>query len=93
MMEVIAQAFVQVSEGRIPETRDSVADCLVHLAGAAIGEWCEGSTPVGRELDHLARAVMNDEDPTMRDMNLGTRMQLRMALHELSKLKERTQHG
>lgn len=88
MMDLIAKVFGQASEGSIPDGRASVSDCLVHLAAAAIAEYIVGNSPVGVELAHLAKALENDADPSVRAMNLGTRMQIRMALAHINKLKE-----
>ena len=93
MMKDLLGAFAQVAEGQLPESRDTVADCLVHIAAVLVQEFCEGTSPVGRELGHLATALQNDEDPYVSSMALGTRMQMRMALNHITKAKERVHHA
>lgn len=88
MMEIIASLFGRVLQGEVPEQRETVADCLVHLAAAAIGEFMEGTTPVGQELDHLVKALQNPADSTVRGLNPAAQMMLRMQLPKLVEAKE-----
>lgn len=70
-----------------PQTRETVTDCLIATAFAALGMWIEGNNPIATEVDHLVRALQNENDPLI-SKNPAVGMVLRLQLPALIAAKE-----
>jgi hypothetical protein len=87
-LAAIQSAMMAAAEGKIPEGKATVSDCLVHLLSALLEAYMLGQGRVGQELEALALALENPADPTMRSMGLMERSGILTALSALNHAKE-----
>lgn len=84
------QLLLRADSGELPQSRDTVGDCILHSFAAVVQAWVSGVEPLASELDALATALRNEADPYVAGMNPGVRMMVNINLEKLIALREAT---
>lgn len=82
------QLLLQAQSGEMPTSRETVTDCLLHSFAALVQAWVSGVEPLASELDALALALTNPDDPYVTGMNPIIRQQVNLNLEKLVELRE-----
>jgi hypothetical protein len=93
-MEKLSSAVATLTSGKLPEDRNTVGDCMLHVSSHLLqlvtDEYLSGKSPLAVELRHLVKNLRNAKDPWVKDLGVLERAMLQNFLTTLNHAKRRS---